>query len=168
LTSAPARLVALAGLLLAGLAAVFCERLGWAPQDVRAGWRLPFAEVAPPVERWDFAAVTREIALEVDAPWLWHSVTVWCVVVDGRLYVATDDGGERKRWVRGLESQCDARVGIEGRAYPVTAHRVEELALWNRVVSAFREKYGDDYERYDFPERDDLSGGRIYELRPRT
>lgn len=151
-------------LLLAGA----CDRIGIAPENVRSGWRLPFEEGSDPVTDWGFAAGSPEIALEVDAPWGWHSVTIWCVVLGGRLYIATDDGRERKRWVRGLDSDRKARVGIGGRAYAVQAHRVVELALWNRVIAAFRDKYGADYEKYDFPEPDDLSTGRIYELRSRS
>jgi hypothetical protein len=150
------------GLLSLGLAG--CDGFGWAPQDTRPGWRLPYPEVEEPVADWGFAAGVEEVALETSAPWGWHSVTVWCGVLDGRLFVATDDAGEAKRWVSGLEAQARLRIGIEGRTYPVLSRRISDPALWDGVVGAFRRKYGERYERYDFPKPGDLASGRIYEL----
>lgn len=116
---------------------------------------------------WSFAAGEREIALETDAPWGWHSVTVWPVVLEGRIYVATDDSVEEKRWLRGLRSDPHARLGIDERAYPVRARSVTDPARWDAVLAALEAKYGDRVGRYDFPRQGDLESGAIYEFRSR-
>ncbi len=135
------------------------------PDGVQWGLRLPYEEVEAPVLDWSFAADVQEIHLETGALWGWHSVTVWCVVHDGDLFLATDSGSEDKRWVRGIEADPSGRVGIHGRAFPVEGERIQEPALWDAVVGAFRTKYGDRYENYDFPKEGDVSSGRIYRLR---
>jgi deazaflavin-dependent oxidoreductase (nitroreductase family) len=113
---------------------------------------------------WSSAAQEKEITLETTGSKGPHSVIVWCVVADQRLYVATDQSRKRKRWVRNLDRHPDARVTIHGEAYSVSARRVTGAEEWRAVMMAYVRKYGDELREYDFPKPDDLSSGRIYEL----
>lgn len=135
-----------------------------APRGVTPGRRLPWPEAT--ARDWAFAADVQEIALETRGPRGPRSVTVWCVVVDGALYVATDDGRERKRWVRDLDRDPAARVGILERTYRVRAERVGAGETWVAVVAAYRRKYGSEIAKYDFPRAGDPASGRIYRLVP--
>jgi hypothetical protein len=141
-----------------------CER---APDGTRPGWRLPGADVAEPVPDWSFSDAVGEVAFETQAPWGRHSVTIWCATLNGRLFIATDSRKE-KRWVKGLESNPDARIAIDGRVYPVRAERVEDPEVWASVVDAYARKYRDQLGNYAFPVRDDVGSGHIFELRSRS
>jgi hypothetical protein len=157
------RLVPFATLALAALS---CGAGDGAPRGVVPGTRLAWEEVATPVRDWSFASGEDEVALETVTAGGHHSVTVWCVVVGGRLYVATDNR-RAKRWVRLLDATPRARIGIRQRAYPVEAHRVQDRPAWDAVVAAYAKKYGAQLTRHDFPRAGDLGHGRIFELRSR-
>jgi hypothetical protein len=116
---------------------------------------------------WSFAAPVREITLETESGGKPHVVTLWCVVVEKDLYVATDDARERKRWVRNLRRNPAARVGIAGKTYAVRAESVREAARWRAVMAAYAKKYADEIGRYDFPQPDDHASGAIFLLRLR-
>ena len=139
-----------------------------APQGVTAGLRLPWKEVPDKISDWSFASDEEEIALETSAPRGRHSVTVWCVVVDGKLYVATDGSKVVKRWVQQLDRDPNARVGIRQRTYPVRVRRVLKPEQWDAVLAAYARKYGPRFHQYDFPKVGDTSQGRIYELESRS
>ena len=135
-----------------------------APRGIEPGRRLPWPVVAEPVRDWGFAAGEEEIAIETRGPRGEHSVTVWCAVVGGRLYVATDSSARPKRWVRELEADPRARVGIRERVYPVGARAVRDSVEWGAVTAAFASKYAQSIGKYDFPRAGDMSRGRIFEL----
>jgi len=139
-----------------------------APQGVTAGLRLPWKEVSEKISDWSFASDEEEIALETSAPQGRHSVTVWCVVVDRNLYVATDGSKVVKRWVQQLDRDPNARVGIRQRTYPVRVRRVLVPEQWDAVLAAYARKYGARFHQYDFPKVGDTSRGRIYELESRS
>lgn len=126
-------------------------------------------QVTPDVRPdWSSAASAREVQLETTDGHTTHLVTLWCVVVDGRLYLATDDSRERKRWVRELRSHPDASLTVAGKTYPVRATPVHAQAIWKVVMDAYGEKYRDEIGNYDFPKADDLSSGAIFELEARA
>ena len=68
--------------------------------------------------------------------------------------------------VAGPAGRADARIGIGGRVYPVRARKVREPELWNAIVEAYASKYP-ELARYDFPVRDDVSSGHVFELSSR-
>jgi len=138
-----------------------------APRGPEPGRRLPWPEVAEPVRDWSFASDEEEIAIETNGMGGQHSVTVWCVVLEGRLYLATDDSVERKRWVRHLDRDAQARVGIREHTYRVRARPVSEAAEWDAVMAVFARKYGQSIGKYDFPRAGDVSRGRVFELQSR-
>ncbi|MGH7343135.1 MAG: nitroreductase/quinone reductase family protein [Candidatus Rokuibacteriota bacterium] len=138
------------------------------PRGDTPGRRLPWPEATTPVGDWSFAAGEQEVALETRSRRGRSSVTVWSVVVGGKLYVATDDGRERKRWVTQIERDPEARIGIRERTYPVRARSVRAPEEWDAVMQAFGKKYGSQIAKYDFPRAGDTSRGRVFELAPRS
>jgi hypothetical protein len=153
---------------LALLAAAACGAEDRAPEGVRPGRRLPWPEAARAVEHWGFAAKEEEIALETAGRRGPLSVTVWSVVIDGRLYVATDSSTKPKLWVQRIDRRPEARVGIRGTTYPVRARRVVDQAEWDTVATAYRVKYAGQIGKYDFPAAGDTRRGRIYRLESRA
>jgi hypothetical protein len=155
-------------LVLAVTLSLSCSSIGCNPEGVETGWRLRGSEVDDPVSDWSFTDATQEAWLETRTWWGWHSVTVWVVCVEGRLFVATDNRGLRKRWVANLEGDPHARIGIEGRVYPVLARRVVEHALWDRVTAAYPVKYAAAIGDYvDFPKPGAYGVGEVFELSSR-
>jgi hypothetical protein len=138
-----------------------------APNGDIPGRRLPWPEASKPVTDWSFAAGEEEIALETVGRRGRRSVTVWSIVDDGKLYVATDDGRERKSWVAQIDRDPSARVGIRKLTYPVRARPVREQAEFDRVMAAFAKKYGSKLAKYDFPKAGDMKSGRVFELASR-
>ena len=135
-----------------------------APQGVTPGRRLPWPEETKPVTDWSFADREQEIAIETRNPKGGRSsVTVWCVVLDKKLYLATDKRS-RKRWVTQIERDPSARVGIASRTYPVRARRVQKAEEWDAVMAAFGRKYAGQIQKYDFPKAGDTATGRVFEL----
>ena len=127
------------------------------------GRRLPWPEETKPVADWSFASGEQEIAIETRGAKGRNSVTIWCVVLDKKLYVATD-GRSRKRWVTQIERDPSARVGIAGRTYPVRARRVQKPEEWDAVMAAYGRKYSGQIGSYDFPKPGNTASGRIFEL----
>jgi len=140
--------------------------VGAGPSGTRPGCRLEGPDVSEPITDWSFASDVEEIALETTSRWGHHSVHVWCVVVRGRLYIATDTR-KKKRWVLNLDQNPDARVDISGQVYPVRAESLTEPAGRTAVMATYAQKYGDVFLTLDFPVPDDLSYGRIFELESR-
>jgi hypothetical protein len=68
-----------------------------------------------------------------------RETTVWLVVVDGQGYIRTS---RSTRWGGNVERQPDISLRIEGTEYPLRAVFVTDAALRERVIAAFREKYG--------------------------
>jgi hypothetical protein len=135
-----------------------------APKGDTHGRRLPWPEATRPGGDWSFVAPEQEMALETKGSRGFYSVTVWSVVVGGKLYVATDDGRERKRWVANVDRDPEARIGVRERTYPVRVRPVRAPDEWDTVMSAFRDKYRGQVTKYDFPRVGDTSSGRVFEL----
>ncbi len=150
-------------LLLAG-----CDRIGWGPSETRAGWRLPGPSVAERVRDWSFTDAIDQAQLETRAWWGWHSVTVWTVAIEGRLFIATDFRPRPKRWVANVDANPRARIGLRGKIYPVRLSRVTDPALWDRVTSRYSEKYARELASYgdvlDFPKPGEPRSGDVFEL----
>jgi hypothetical protein len=155
-------LLALA-LLLSG-----CDRVGWSPSETRAGWRLPGPSETRPVTDWSFTDSINQAQLETRAWWGWHSVTVWTVSIDGRLFIATDFRARPKRWVANVDADPRARIGLGGKIYPVRLSRVTDPVLWDRITSRYPEKYARELAAYgevlDFPKPGEPRTGDVFEL----
>ena len=119
------------------------------PSDQRPGLWLSGEAAAFP-EDWSFSDGYREVALEVRTPYgLPHSVTIWCVSLDGQLYVAARDP-DQKRWPGWVEDRPDVRLGVHGRVYQGRLVRLDEPDWIARV----RSRYAAKYDRPDPPAED--------------
>jgi hypothetical protein len=151
---------------LCALLALACADVGCNPEGVRAGAWLRGAEARELVADWSFTRDAKEAFLETRAWWGRHSVTVWVVDVDGRLFVANDNRTRPKRWVANLDRDRRARIAIAGRVYPVRAQRVVDPALWDRVTARYPVKYAAEIGDYvDFPKPGERDTGEVFELR---
>lgn len=146
------------GLALVGAAFVACEPIG-----PIAGGRLSGEAVTGPVDDWSFADPEPTIQIETrpDDP---HSVTVWCVAHEGRLYVPSRHP-ERKRWVKNVLEDPRVRVRVGGRLYEGVAVRVTDAAEIEGVVPALLRKY--EIEPRDAEEERDVWLFRIDSAPPR-
>jgi len=119
--------------------------LGWLvgcyePVDQRPGTRLSGEVVEVLPESWEFSDAHREIAVEVETPYLVpHSVTIWCATLDGDLYIGARDP-ETKKWPDWAE-QGDVRLKIGDRVYDVSLARVDDEGLLARIRGAYARKY---------------------------
>ena len=111
-------------------------------------WGDPVAE---PVEDWTFADGSEQMQLETrpESP---YSVTVWCIVQAGRLYVPAGKP-QGKRWVRYLLEDERVRVRVGGELYLARAVRVSEPEERRAVVEAYMSKY-------NVPDPDDRAAPR--------
>ena len=134
----PTARLALAPLLLLVALASACQ-----PSDRRPGLWLS-GEPSPLPEDWSFSDAQREIAIEVRTPWaLPHSVTIWCVAIDGELYVGASapDFPKERRWVRNVRRDPDVRLAIAGRIYERRLELISDPARTDSVNRAFGRKY---------------------------
>jgi hypothetical protein len=122
------------GLALVGAVLLACEPIG-----PIAGGRLSGEPVSGPVDDWSFADPEPTIQIET-RPGDPHSVTVWCVAHEGRLYVPSRHP-ERKRWVKNVLEDPRVRVRVDGRLYEGVAVRVTDAAEIEGVVPALLRKY---------------------------
>jgi hypothetical protein len=122
------------GLAVVGMALLACDPIG-----PIAGGRLSGEPASGPVSDWSFVEPARTIQIETrpDDP---HSVTVWCVAHQGRLYIPSRHP-ERKRWVKNLLETPRVRVRVDGRLYDGVAVRVTDATELEGVVPALLRKY---------------------------
>ena len=130
----PLRPIAVLALALA-LAACF------GPSERRPGMHLPGPVVATLPTDWSLTDAEKEIAIEVRGPLgLPHSVTIWCVSLDGALYLGARDPAT-KRWPGWADRDPDVRLGIAGRVYEVHLAPLDDVATVERVRTAYGAKY---------------------------
>jgi hypothetical protein len=67
-----------------------------------------------------------------------RETTIWLVVLDGEGYIRTGN----TRWWSNIEQNQDVALQIEGKGYLLHVVFVEDPKLRQRVVDAFRAKYG--------------------------
>ena len=125
------------GLGLGVLALAACEPLGPIP-----GGRLGGREAAEPVADWSFARDAETIEVET-RPGDPHSVTVWCVVHAGRLYVPSRHP-RNKRWVQNVLEDPRVRVRVGDSVYLGRVQRVTDEAELEAVVPDLLAKYGSE------------------------
>ena len=103
---------------------------------------LLVASLAPAAGALDWAVLADVDEVEVvtrDEDGETRVTTIWLVVVDGHGYIRTRRGST---W--GGNVQRDPAIGlrVDGADHPVRATVVEDAPIRERVVAAFREKYG--------------------------
>jgi hypothetical protein len=117
------------------------------PSGKRPGLWISGEIARDPVSDWSFTSGVEEILIETRSGYgLPHSVTIWCVSLDGELYVGASapDFPQRRRWVRNVRRDPDVRLGIAGRIYERRLEPVADPVLADSVNRAFGRKY-----RYD-------------------
>jgi hypothetical protein len=89
---------------------------------------------------WNVVADVREVeVLTRNEDGSSRETTIWLVVLDGRGYIRTS---RRTTWGGNVQRSPDIVLRIEDAEYPLRAGFVEDDALRERIVAAFREKYG--------------------------
>jgi len=131
--NAPRRYVAA---LVAAAAVLGCQ-----PEDETPGLWLD-GEVAPaPADGWRFTNDIEEIFVET-RPWygIPHSTTIWCVELDGELYVGSY-GDEKKTWEKNVARDPTVKLAISGELHEVTLAPVTEPDRVASLDAAYAEKY---------------------------
>ena len=101
-----------------------------------AAWMAP-----APARAIDWAAADAERVVEIvthDEDGSPRETKIWLVVVDGQGYIRT--GGTR--WWGNVERDPDVVLRVAGAEHPLRAELVTHEALLEKVVAAFRSKYG--------------------------
>lgn len=122
--------------LLAMVVATACQ-----PEDETPGLWLRGETVRQEISDWSFSDAIEEVFIET-RPWygIPHSTTIWCVALDGGLYIGSY-GEQKKVWERNLERNQDARLSITGRIYDVTLAPVTDGDRIQALDAAYARKY---------------------------
>lgn len=103
---------------------------------------LAAAWLAPaPARAIDWAVAGGERVVEIvtqDEDGSPRETKIWLVVVDGQGYIRTAG----TRWWGNVERDPDVELRVAGAEHPLRAELVMDEALVQRVVAAFRTKYG--------------------------
>ena len=107
---------------------------------------LAFALLAPrPAaaagDELDLEAFRRDGVIEIltrDADGARRETKVWCVVLDGAVYVRTNDS----RWLANIRRGSEVALRARGAESPVRAEEERDAARRAQVEASFKEKYG--------------------------
>ena len=110
------------------------------PSDTRPGfWLSGEAEAFP--SDWTFAENFKQIALQVATPYgLPHSITIWCVQVDGSLYIAAS-APDTKRWPGWVEDDPSVLLKFGDRLFEGRLQQLSDAAEIKAVSGAYGTKY---------------------------
>ena len=139
-----------------GLLLLACQ-----PKDTRPGFWLEGQGAEERIQDWRFTEDVEEIFVETRTWYgLRHSTTIWCVDLDGRLYIGSYDD-DVKYWEQNVARNPEARLLIQGRIYAVTVAPVANRELSERLDERYAAKY-DMAEVFG----DDLPAWRYYRAVP--
>ena len=139
--------------LLAAFAAAVVW-IGCQPKDESPGLWLRGESVEAHLDDWRFTKDIEEIFIET-RPWygLRHSTTIWCVELDGKLYVGSY-GDQKKAWEKNIARNPEARLRIAGKIYRVKLTPVTDPDLTDALHAVYAQKYdmvevfGDDIPQW--------------------
>jgi len=95
--------------------------------------------VTGPVTDWSFTDKIKMIKIQTQTPFLLpHSVTIWCVVYNGNLYLSSYRG---RLWVEDIIRDPHVRLKIAGRVYDRTLSVINDPAEKAAVLQAKGKKY---------------------------
>ncbi|HTR36720.1 MAG TPA: hypothetical protein VMH80_12505 [Bryobacteraceae bacterium] len=138
-----ATIVVLVALLLL-LSVTGFEPKGCPPTDRSFTCRMPGLwikgqPVTTPVTDWSFTDKIPQIKIQTQTPYLLpHSVTIWCAVYNGNLYVTSYRGRE---WVEDIIRDPQVRLKIEDQVFDRTLSIVNDPAEKAAVLQAKGKKY---------------------------
>ena len=119
------------------------------PKEDRPGFGISGELTTEAVADWSFTDDIEEIAIET-RPWyrLPHSVTIWCVSIDGELYVAADypDYPEESHWVSTVKRDPNVRLRIAGKIYERRLEFITDPEKMDSIDRAFGRKYHYDVD----------------------
>jgi hypothetical protein len=96
--------------------------------------------VSEPVGDWTFAKDVPEIALQLESQS--QSRTTWILVSDGKAYIpASTEYPPGKTWHRKALEDGRATLRIDGKLYPVTLAKVDDVAVETVVREVVSQKY---------------------------
>ena len=145
------KLVKVVGATIVVLAAVLVllsftgfEPKGCPPTDRSLSCRLPGLwikgePVTTPVTDWSFTDKVPEIKIQTQTPYLIpHSVTIWCAVYNGNLYVTSYRG---RMWVEDVIRDPHVRLKIADQVFDRTLSVVDDPIEKAAVLQAKGKKY---------------------------
>lgn len=117
------------------------------PSDERPGLWISGEVSHEPVTDWSFTDDIREILIETRT-WYFlpHSVTIWCVSIDGDLYVgaSSPDYPKERLWIRNARRDPNVRLKIADKIYERRLELVEGQEQTDFVDRFYGVKY--DYD----------------------
>lgn len=95
--------------------------------------------VTTPVTDWSFTDPIPQIKIQTQTPYLLpHSVTIWCAVYNGNLYVTSYRG---RQWVEDIIREPRVRLKIGDRVFDRTLSVIDDPAEKAAVLQAKGKKY---------------------------
>ena len=92
-------------------------------------------------EDWSFTNDVREISLQVQTPyWVAHSVTIWCVEIEGSLYVGAISP-DTKKWPGWVMDAPGVKMKIAENLYEAELVPVSNIQLKIRLAARYTSKY---------------------------
>lgn len=114
---------------------------GCDPQDRTPGLWLTGDVVETFPDDWSFIDEHREIALQVATPYLIaHSVTIWCVQVDGQLFIAAGNAAT-KNWPGWVDDDPNVRLKVGEDVYEGILVKLLEPEAIQPVQQAYTLRY---------------------------
>jgi hypothetical protein len=145
------KLVKIVGSIVVVLAAVLLllSVTGFEPKDCPPtnrsfsckvpGLWLKGEPVTTPVTDWSFTDQIPQIKIQTETPFLLpHSVTIWCAVYNGNLYVTSYRG---RQWVENIVRDPHVRLKIADKVFDRTLSIVDDPAEKAAVLQAKGKKY---------------------------
>jgi hypothetical protein len=109
------------------------------PIQFVSGRQLTGEVVSEPVSDWSFAKDVPLVAIET-RPGAPYSVTTWCFVHEGKLYIPAS-AGSTKTWTHFAAADPRVRVKIGDKIYPGIATRITDDSLREPMREIARAKY---------------------------
>ena len=133
---------------LAGLALVLLvSACSIEPSGERPGFWISGEVVHEPVSDWTFTDEIPEILIETRT-WYFvpHSVTIWCVSIDGELYVgaSSPEYPKERYWIRNARRDPNVRLKIGDAVYERRLELITDQERTDFVDSFYGKKY--DYD----------------------
>lgn len=117
------------------------------PRGERPGLWISGEVSHEPVTDWTFTDDIREILIETRTRYFVpHSVTIWCVSIDGDLYVgaSSPDHPKERYWIRNVRRDPNVRLKIGDAIYERRLELVRGQERTDFVDSFYGKKY--DYD----------------------
>ena len=112
---------------------------GFGPHDRTPGLWLKGDLVTTPVADWSFTDQIPQIEIQTQTPFLLpHSVTIWCAVYNGNLYVTSNPG---KLWNDDIVRDPHVRLKIGDQVFDRTLSTINDPAEKAAVLQVKGKKY---------------------------